>query len=136
MQSKELSQGRHLSHTQEWGEKAPSESGQTRKAGLLVTHCSSVAVSTMSGRVGDLSPKQAETLAKVRDPHTPQGKMAEEDEVERMARTLPPSAESASPSHCLSAAISKEGHIGHSQVTSVLTRMGVQGKAPLWQPCG
>lgn len=38
-----------------------------------LAHCSSVPVSTMSGRVGDLSPKQAETLAKVRDGPFPVG---------------------------------------------------------------
>lgn len=54
----------------------------------------------MSGRVGDLSPKQAETLAKVRDSPLlcgPQGEMAEEDGVERMTRTLTPSVGSACP---------------------------------------
>lgn len=70
----------------------------------------------MSGRVGDLSPKQAETLAKVRHPPYPVGYQGKwlRDGVERMARTLPPPVDSACPLHCHSAVTPKEGYILHS----------------------
>lgn len=63
-------EGGAWSHTQEWGLKASVGSGQQIRLGFYLQWplLLQPQPDTMSGRVGDLSPKQAETLAKVRAP--------------------------------------------------------------------